>query len=404
MTGKRVWSHQVYHLDSSKPVNSHSENLPLMMKNNGYTTMAFVLNKKHASPKTLGIFNSFSIVAPTSDLITSVSWLGNIDEVLYEIFGDKIRLYDWLTKRDFIVDKIFSIFSRGHSVTGVPPEKAFDSFLKTIDNKSTSPFFVWIHLYPPHDPYLPTNPYIGMFDSSSRFRTNISQREVLMQSTAAISRKYPTQQVQVIVDSLKARYDEFIRYCDKQFEEFIEELNVRSKLMNTVIILSADHGETFEHGYVGHNSNLYEQETHIPLIIREPDQVEGRIIHDLIDQVDIPATILDLAGIQIPVWMEGRSIVPLMRGERLSARPAFSMNFMDNYRGHEIANGKIAVWQDDYKIIHYLKTNKSRLYNLKKDPNELVNLMDKEPEIGKHLLSLIKVNIEKANEKIRKGE
>jgi arylsulfatase A-like enzyme len=204
------------------------------------------------------------------------------------------------------------------------------------------------------------------------------------------------------VETLRARYNEFVRYCDKQFEDFITQLTKRGKLKNTVIILSSDHGESFEHGYLTHgNEHLYEQVTNIPLIIKEPDQSEGRIINDIAEQIDIPATILELAHIPVPSWMEGRSLVPLMRGKRLLSRPAFSMNFEKNpSRGHQITKGTIAVWEGDYKLIHYLQEKKSLLFNLKKDPRELNNLFDREPEIGKHLLTLIQDNLKKANERI----
>ncbi|HDH04924.1 MAG TPA: DUF4976 domain-containing protein [Nitrospirae bacterium] len=103
-----------------------------------------------------------------------------------------------------------------------------------------------------------------------------------------------------------------------------------------------------------------------------------------------------------PSWMDGRSLVPLMRGEKLSQRPAFSMNLERNpSRGHKITKGTIAVWEGDYKLIHYLERKKSLLFNLKKDPDELNNLFDKDIETGEGLLGLIHDNLDKANDKIR---
>jgi arylsulfatase A-like enzyme len=276
----------------------------------------------------------------------------------------------------------------------VPPEKAFKRLLEVIDDNTPEPFFAWIHLFPPHDPYLPPEPYMGMFDFSTELRRLKSQEQLTYQ--------YFSQEMQPAVETLRARYNEFVRYCDKQFEDFIAQLAKRSKLKNTVIILSSDHGESFEHGYLTHgNEHLYEQVTNIPLIIKEPYHTEGRIIHKLVEQIDIPSTILELANIPVPSWMEGRSLVPLMRGKRLLSRPAFSMNFEKNpSRGHQITKGTIAVWEGDYKLIHYLEEKESLLFNLKKDSNELNNLFDREPEIGKHLLSLIHENLKKANERI----
>jgi arylsulfatase A-like enzyme len=203
-------------------------------------------------------------------------------------------------------------------------------------------------------------------------------------------------------NSSRISYDGFIRYCDKQFEDFIAQLTSRNRLKNTVVILSSDHGESFEHDYRGHGGPyLYEQLTHIPLIIKESEQSEGRIINDLIEQIDIPPTILDLANIPVPSWMEGRSLVPLMRGKRLPSIPAFSMNLAKNPSlWHQITKGTIAVWEGDYKLIHYLEEKKSLLFNLKQDPGELNNLFNKEPEVGQRLLTLIQDNLKMANERI----
>ncbi len=197
-------------------------------------------------------------------------------------------------------------------------------------------------------------------------------------------------------------YDEYINYIDKQFDNFIQDLNERA-IDNTVIILSADHGESFDHGYFTHGGPfLYEEVTHIPLIIKEPGQKKGQIIEPLVEQIDIPATVLELANIPVPIWMEGRSLVSAMRGETLAQRPAFSMNFEGNRsRGHKITTGSIAVWEGDYKLIHYLEKNESQLFNIRRDPYELNNLFNKEVDKGRSLLVLIKENLKKANDNIK---
>ena len=114
---------------------------------------------------------------------------------------------------------------------------------------------------------------------------------------------------------------------------------------------------------------------------------------------------LPISNISVPSWMEGRSLMPLMRGERFESRPAFSMNFGNNASlGHQITKGTIAVWEGDYKLIHYLENNRSMLFNLDQDSYELNNVLDKEPEIGNHLITLIQDNLKKANEKIETQE
>jgi arylsulfatase A-like enzyme len=396
MTGKRVWTHRTYHQGGSKPVRSDSENLPMVLKKKGYYTIALVSNNL-ASVKTLGIKESFDIAPHYTDFIEYASILGwhngkhmLIDILLHKFFDEKIRMSDWVLKSELLGRHLFDFFTRDFSVTTTPPEKIFNTFFDIIDNKPIRPFFAWIHVFPPHSPYLPPKPYIGMFNDSSELRTYIDQEHG--------SEDW---------NLFRARYDEFIRYCDKKFEDFIGELERRDILENTVVIISSDHGESFEHEYFQHGKDeLYEQVTHIPLIIRGVKQIKGITLTDLVEQIDIPPTILDFAGIQIPMWMEGRSLVPLILSEKLPSKPAYSMNLRRNLSlgKHEIQKGTIAVWEGDYKLIHYLEKEKSMLFNLQKDDGELNNIIEDEPGKGQHLLSLIKGNLTRANERIRSAE
>ncbi len=406
MTGKRLWTHQTYQIaGSSRPVKSNTESLPLELKKRGYYNMAFIVNP-FASVRKLGVSGAFDIAPVETGFSKQATLFGKVDDLLYSVFGDRIRLYDWIVQRDFIFFKILKNLTQNFSKTTAPPEKAFNKFLSVLDQNPPEPFFAWIHLYPPHDPYLPPEPYMGIFDSSPALRTYKGQEEAVDRAMRYADpdparHSFPPE-ARKEVDILRARYDEFIRYCDKQFEDFVAELAARGKLKNTAIILSSDHGESFEHGLIKHgNDNLYEQITHIPLIVREPDQARGGTIDTLAEQIDIPATILELAGIPVPSWMEGRSLVPLMRGGTLPPRPAFSMALEGQpSRGHRIVKGRFAVWEGDYKLIHYLQKNISLLFNLKEDPGELNNIFDREPEVGKRLLKLLMKNLREANERI----
>ena len=398
MTGKRSWTHQTYQIEGSRPVKNHTENLPLLLKKNGYRNMAFVVNP-YASPETLGISGNFDIAEPPVAFFASSNNLPEmIWALLYRLFGDKIRLHDWIVKEDFILYRVLEAVSLNVSETTVPPEKAFNRLLEVLDNNPSEPFFAWFQVLPPHYPYLPPPPYMGMFDPSTDMRSLKSQNR-------APEHEFKAEE-QAKVDTLKTRYDEFIRYCDKQFENLIAQLKNRDKLKNTVIIFTSDHGESFEHNFAGHGGPyLYEQMIHIPLIIRKPGQKEGRIINDLTGQVDIAPTILDLADIPLPSWMEGRSLVPLMQGKTLPLLPAFSMNFQKNRSlSHPITTGTIAVLDGEYKLIHYLDKKESLLFNLREDPGELNNLFDIETETGQRLLKLIQDNLKKANNKISKKE
>jgi arylsulfatase A-like enzyme len=408
MTGKRVWSHQTFQIEGM-PVKSDTESLPYVMKKNGYYNIAFVVNP-HTSVEILGMADSFDLSPIAADFSEPASLIGGhfgyLEVFLYRLFGNKIRLHTWVLKNDFILGKILKKISNDFNRTLIPPEIAFNRFLKLMDGNLKKPFFAWIHVLPPHDPYLPTGSFKLYFNPSNELRSFKVQENLKLESYKFLFdySRVPAE-MQSEVDLMKDYYDEFISYCDKQFEVFINNLNERNILDNTVIVLSSDHGESFEHGYFTHGGPfLYEQVTHIPFILREPGQTKGKIVNNLVEQIDIPATILDLVDIPGPAWMEGRSLVPLIQGGNLPSRPAFSMNFEENRsRGHQIETGSIAVWNSDYKLIYYIQREESLLFNLKEDPEEQDNLINKQPEVGKHLLELIQDNLKKANEKIIKG-
>jgi arylsulfatase A-like enzyme len=399
MTGKRVWTHQLFQ-QGGFPVKSDIESLPGELKNKGYYNVAFIVNP-WASTAKLGMLDSFDISPLSVDFNREERMLtfdgdlpGMIDNLLYRVFGDKIKKYSWVTENRLlgvlqpIIAPISILMNPEISRTAFPPEKAFNRLLDIYDSLP-EPFFVWVHVYPPHAYCLPPEPYRGMFGPSfppERFNGDILNDE-----------PHNLRDNRIL-------YDEFIRYCDSQLEEFLKQLEEKDKHQNTTVILTSDHGESFQHGVYGHGGvDLYEQHTHIPLIIKERKQTDGEEVHRLVEQIDIPATILDLAGIPVPDWMEGRSLVPLLRGAVFPHQPAFSMFLrLNRSRGHRITKGTIAVWEGKYKLIHYLEDGRSLLFNLLQDPEELDNLIDEEPEIGRNLLELIKKNLAEANRGIKK--
>lgn len=383
MTGKRFWTHYAHHIQGSyEPLNVQTENLPLLLKTYGYYNMAFISNY-FASVDILGIENYFEYAPKVSEFITPTDLISFLDVTLHRLFSDKYKLYNWLISYDFVFRALISIFSTTSGIVA-PIDKTVNKFLKIIDNNNLpEPFFVWLHFWPPHSPYLPPPKYRGLFtDLSSSKQIDISSR-------------YNNRDL----------YNEYIRYCDSEFRNLIKQLEIRNKLKNTIIIVSADHGESFEHDVFSHcGEHLYEEVVWIPLIIKEPGQTEGKVIHELSEQIDIPPTILDLIDIPVPSWMEGRSLVPLMRGEKVKEkRPVFSMALkMNKDRKYQIVKGTIAIWQGDYKLIYYLENKKTLLFNLKEDPEELKNIFDINREIGDKLLALLLENLASANNKLLK--
>ena len=117
------------------------------------------------------------------------------------------------------------------------------------------------------------------------------------------------------------RYDEFIATADRAFGAFMSELENSGKLQNTTVIVSADHGESFEGGVFQHDSAYQTRPViHIPLIIRTPGQQDSRTVAFTADQTALAPTILELAGQPKPDWMRGQSLVGWLNARRSRRR------------------------------------------------------------------------------------
>lgn len=123
-----------------------------------------------------------------------------------------------------------------------------------------------------------------------------------------------------------ASYDEEVAYTDGAFGQLADWLRESGLLENTVVVLVADHGEGFnEHGELQHGYAPYEEVTGIPMIFRLPPVygLEPGKVDDVVGLVDVMPTLLDLVGIETPPLVQGRSLTPLLLGERLRERPVY---------------------------------------------------------------------------------
>ncbi|MDO8281286.1 MAG: sulfatase [Thermodesulfovibrionia bacterium] len=398
MTGQRLWTHGVWYAANRHASRNYESNLPRVLKDYGYDVYAFVQNR-YAHPETLGIKEAFSKRENYHTYwLTSGWWFDDIAK----LFVNRNIVMEWIFETNAYAEFINS-FRPPNDSTLVPPENVYNYFLEFISKanqegtsaKVNKPFFAWLHIYPPHEPYLPPPPYFGRFGDADRFSNDMELKE-----SGIVETEYKTE-MQAQVDILRKRYDEFIMYSDNQFEIFMTRLAGAIDLSNTIIILLSDHGESFNHGYQGHSgSNLYESMVHVPLIIKLPFNTEGKVSSMPAEQIDITPTILDLIDIPVPEWMEGRSLFPFIKGIPMKPKPVLSMQFIENRAlGEPITKGTIAVWEGDYKLIHYLEEDKSLLFNLKSDPDEILNIIKDQPEIAEELLVFIKENLSQANKK-----
>jgi Arylsulfatase A and related enzymes len=251
---------------------------------------------------------------------------------------------------------------------------------------ASSPQFVWIHLYPPHDPYLAPRPFLYSILNSPDLDTIA---ELLPQRLYQFS---DTDEGRV--RQLEARYKESLKYLDDRLGAFLNDPRIADFVDRSVVVIAADHGESFERGFLAHTGPLLTQSLiHIPLLIRTPAMHGGRRIDTPVSQADILPTILDLLGLPTPDGVDGLSLAPVLEGETAARRPIFSMNFERAYAGRPLSDQpwSVAVIDWPWKFVLYNRQRdlQPELYNLQLDAGETRNLARSNPEQVKSLSSRI---------------
>jgi arylsulfatase A-like enzyme len=237
---------------------------------------------------------------------------------------------------------------------------------KNLIARLPPPFFLFVHIQEPHWPYElanNTNVYFADIDGSE----------------LAVSAPYPPL-LQPVVDKFRGLYEMTIKTMDSQLGKFLEEA---SRIDDSLIVLTGDHGESFKRGYFLHGEELFENSTWVPLLIRYPRQRLGERVAGLTQSLDIAPTILDYVGIPVPDWMEGQSLKP---GVLPAPAETSAINFKLPYDGVvHYSPTKIAVWRGKYKLISVCQSGESVLYDLARDPQEVIDISKREPGIAEDL-------------------
>jgi len=198
----------------------------------------------------------------------------------------------------FVADRI----REGRGDFEVPGRKSAarlnSDFLRWLTNRSENrPFFAFLNYYDAHDPYLPPEDFALRFAPAFhtvRYRDHGAFPD-MPRGTVSLGDRYTPAQFRYLNDT----YDGSIAYLDQQLGLLFSELEGRSVLENTVVIITSDHGEQFgEHGLPGHANSLYLQTLQVPLLILFPARVpRGQRIAHPVSLRDLANTVLDLAGI-----------------------------------------------------------------------------------------------------------
>ena len=241
-------------------------------------------------------------------------------------------------------------------------------------HRQEQPYFAYFHLFSPHAPYRPGDKFTKLFKNDDLQLLNKKANPIFMPSFTTSSDE--------ILEKRRA-YDQLISQLDEEFGKLIKQLDQSGVLDNSYVILTSDHGELFERGFIGHGGvMLYEPVVRIPLLIYDPNQKVRRDIYSLTSNIDILPTLLSIAGKSIPDELEGE-VLPGFGGNENKERPIFSIFAWENSAFMPITKGVIAMRKNNYKLIQYMGYSGSgetffELFDLENDPDELVNLSEKD--------------------------
>jgi arylsulfatase A-like enzyme len=182
------------------------------------------------------------------------------------------------------------------------------------------PFFAFLNFYDAHYPY--ELPPLGMHRFGANPRS--ARERTLMRDWPMLMQKSPSEnQISFGRDS----YDNCVADLDEQLGRLIDELERRSVLGHTWVIITADHGESFgeNHGVFWHGTSLYQTQLHVPLVVIPPaSSVSPRVVADTVSLRDLPATIVDILGVKGGFSFPGSSLARFWNGSGPASGSAFA--------------------------------------------------------------------------------
>jgi len=229
-----------------------------------------------------------------------------------------------------------------------PGDKVVDAALEWLQKEDQRPFFAWVHLYDPHTPYEPPEPYATRFAGSP-----------------------------------SRRYDGEVAFADAQLGRLLDWLRASGKDERTVVLVVGDHGEGLgSHREEEHGFFIYDYAVRVPLLVRLPrGLLGGTRVGAQTRTIDVAPTLLELLGVSPPDRLDGESLVPLLADPgRAGARYAYS---------ESVSLSMQYGWSPLYSLrtpeYTYIDAPRPELYDPRRDPAEEDNLFSRLPSVAEEM-------------------
>jgi arylsulfatase A-like enzyme len=338
--------------DQARALDSKYTVLPEILADKGFDTIGIVSNYLFLSHG-FGLDRGFAYHDPAGPplMLTKSYVLRNAVRNLLALFLEPWQ-YD-------------SIFRRAEEIN--------DAALAVIDKQSPDHrrFFLFLNYMDAHGPYLPPGRFATLYPGRDSRMTarhyGTMERQVLSEKRPLLDRER---------HHLISQYDGGIAYMDACLGTLIGQLKQRGLYDNTLLIITSDHGEAFgERAIMGHGLSVYQDEVHVPLIVKYPRSTAKQEINHPVSLVDLVPTVLEELGYGIPKGLQGHSL-------RGPVHDVMSESFMQPFVSRwnpKYLRAEQAIVSGSMKFIESSTGNKE-LYDLSRDPNELHNLLPGGPE------------------------
>jgi arylsulfatase A-like enzyme len=267
----------------------------------------------------------------------------------------------------------FSGFDRGfsefHEVYKEQATSSADAFARVVPPwlaaHKDRPFFAYVHFREPHFPYDPPPPFDTKFGPEGPIAKDKRRDNKYVNDDLNQERRKPSPDE---IEHIVRLYDGNLAFVDQEIGHLREALQKEGLWDRTVFVVAADHGEQlFEHGWIGHNVQLYDDSTHVPLIVHFPagKGPSGTRIAGFADLLDIAPTIADLFGVLGKAGSDrsfgGRSLLPVIAGAP-GKTAVLSRTIWDRPR--------YALRTADRKYVYDTRSGEESLFDMKADPGE----------------------------------
>ena len=297
-----------------------------------------------------------------------------------------------------------------------------DRAIEFIDS-AKDPWLAHVSYIKPHWPYIVPAPYNAMYGENhvpAPLRHDVEREDPHPVYGAYMDNRIAQAfQREEVRRKVIPAYMGLIRQCDDQLGRILEHLEATGRMSDTMIVLTSDHGDYLGDHWLGEKDLFHDPSVRIPMIVSDPrpeaDATRGTQCDALVESIDLAATFVDAAGAKVPDHiLEGRSLMPWLRGERVDDWRRFVVSEYDYSATPQCEALGLAprdarlfmVFDGRHKLMHAEGGFRPMLFDLEEDPNEFRDLAktDEGDEAAARLYGLLGQWGRRMSQRVTKSE